>query len=116
MPMVTEDGLQDIVNIIRDIFPVRKILVFGSYARGDAHQHSDLNLCVVVAPTAEQPLEEWPSKSWLYRAARLTERIASAEVAVDPYVFTEGEFDALRDREHPLVGQILEEGRVVYEQ
>ena len=114
--MVTEDGLQEIVTEIRDTFPVRRILLFGSYARGDAHQHSDLNLCVVVAPAAEKPLEEWPSKSWLYRAAKLTERITSAEVDVDPYVFTEGEFDALREREHPLVGQILEEGRVVYEQ
>jgi len=114
--MVTEDELRSIVDSIREIFSVRKILLFGSYARGDAHQHSDLNLCVIVAPDAEQPLEEWPSKRWLYRAAKLTQQVSSAEVAVDPYVFTEGEFDALRQREHPLVGQILEEGRVVYEQ
>jgi predicted nucleotidyltransferase len=102
--------------VIREIFPVRRILLFGSFARGDAHQHSDLNLCVVVAPDAEQPLEEWPSKSWLYRAAKLIQRISSAELAVHPYVFTEGEFDTLRQREHPLVIQILGEGRVVYEQ
>ena len=114
--MVSEEMLQDIVDVTREVFPVRKILLFGSYARGDAHQHSDLNLCVVVAPDAEQPLEEWPSKSWLYRAAKLIQRISSSELAVDPYIFTEGEFDALREREHPLIGQILEEGRVVYEQ
>ena len=114
--MVSEEGLQDIVDNIRDTFPVRRILVFGSYARGDANEHSDLNICVVVAPDAVKPLEEWPSKSWLYRAAELIQRISSAEVAVDPYIFTAGEFDALRDRGHPLVGRILEEGRVVYEQ
>ena len=118
--MVTDEGLQDIVSKICDTFPVRKILVFGSYARGDAHQHSDLNLCVLVAPTAERPLEEWPSKSWLYRAVDylpLARRyFASAEVAVDAYVFTENEFDALREREHPLAVRVLEEGRVVYEQ
>ncbi|UCF99617.1 MAG: nucleotidyltransferase domain-containing protein [Spirochaetaceae bacterium] len=95
---------------------MRKILVFGSYARGDAHQYSDLNLCVIVDPGDSHPLEEWPSKSWLYRAANLIQHIASEEVAVDPYVFTEAEFDALRDKEHPLVERILEEGRVVYEQ
>ena len=114
--MVTDEGLQDIVSKICDTFPVRKILVFVSYARGDAHQHSDLNLCVLVAPTAERPLEEWPSKSWLYRAVDLIQRVASAEVAVDAYVFTENEFDALREREHPLAVRVLEEGRVVYEQ
>jgi predicted nucleotidyltransferase len=114
--MLSEEGLKNIIDVCREVFPVRRILLFGSHARGDAHQHSDLNLCVVVAPDAEQPLEEWPSKSWLYRAAKLTQRISSAELAVDPYVFTEGEFDALREREHPLVGQILGEGRAIYEQ
>ncbi len=114
--MVNEEVLRDTIEAIRQIFPVRKILLFGSYARGDAHQHSDLNLCVVVDPDAEQPLEEWPSKSWLYRTAELTQRICTAELAIDPYIFTEGEFDALREREHPLVERILEEGKVVYEQ
>ena len=114
--MVKEDELQEIMDSVRDIFPVQRILLFGSYARGDAHEQSDLNLCVVVTPNPEKPMEEWPSKSWLYRPVELTQRIASARAAVNPYVFTEGEFDALRDREHPLVVQILEEGRVLYEQ
>jgi predicted nucleotidyltransferase len=114
--MVTEVQLQDMVSKIRDTLPVGRILMFGSYARGDAHEQSDLNLCVVVVPNDERPLEEWPSKSWLYRGADLKQRIASGEVAVDPYVFTEAEFEALRDRDHPLIRQIIEEGRVVYEQ
>jgi predicted nucleotidyltransferase len=114
--MVSEDQLQEIVQKIIDTFPVRRIVVFGSYARGDAHEHSDLNLCIVVAHSDERPLDEWPSKSWLYRASELKQSVASAEVALDPYIFTEGEFEALRDKAHPLVGQILEEGRVMYEQ
>jgi len=96
--MVREDELREIIDTVRDTFTVRRILLFGSYARGDAHEHSDLNICIVVASTSEKPLEEWPSKSWLYRPAELTQRISSAEMAVKPYVFTEGEFDALRDR------------------
>jgi hypothetical protein len=114
--MITEEGLQDIVRKIRDSYPARKILVFGSYARGDTHQHSDLNLCVIVAQREEQPIQEWPSKGWLYRCAELINDVAAAEVAVAPYVFTEGEFEALRNSGHPLVGRILEEGWVVYEQ
>jgi predicted nucleotidyltransferase len=113
--MLNEEQLQEIVRRISDTFPVLKIIVFGSYARGDAHEHSDLNLCIIVAYSDERPLEEWPAKSWLYRAVDFKQSVASAEVDVDPYVFTEGEFDALRDKEHPLVGRILEEGRVVYE-
>jgi predicted nucleotidyltransferase len=114
--MITDDQLQDIVESIRESFSVRRIHLFGSQARGDDHQHSDINLCVIVAQDAGQPLEEWPSKSWLYRAAEISQRVGTAEVAVSPYVFTEGEFETLREREHPLVLRILEEGRVVYEQ
>ena len=114
--MIDDSRLQEITDRIIDIVPARSIMVFGSYARGDVHQHSDLNLCVLVAPDAERRFEEWPSKSWLYRSAELIQGIPSAEAAIAACVFTEGEFDALRRREHPLVGQILEEGRVVYEQ
>jgi predicted nucleotidyltransferase len=114
--MLSEEQLQEIVRKITDTFPVRRIILFGSYARADTHEHSDLNLCIIVANGGERPLEEWPSKSWLYRAVELKQSVASSEVDVDPYIFTEGEFDALRDKEHPLVEQILEEGRVVYEQ
>ena len=114
--MITEEGLQNIVRKIRESYPAKKILVFGSYARGDAHQHSDLNLCVIAAQREGHPIQEWPSKSWLYRGAELIDEIGPAEAAVAPYVFTEGEFEALRDNGHPLVGRILEEGRVLYEQ
>jgi predicted nucleotidyltransferase len=114
--MITDDQLQDIVESIRNTFTIRQIHLFGSQARGDDHQHSDLNLCVIVAQDSGQPVEEWPSKSWLYRAAEISQRVGTDQIAVSPYVLTEGEFEALRQREHPLVGQILEEGRVVYEQ
>ena len=36
--MVSEDELQEIIDIVRDTFPVRRILLFGSYAREDAHE------------------------------------------------------------------------------
>jgi hypothetical protein len=116
MPIATENELQEIIDATAGHLPVRRILLFGSYARGDMHEHSDLNLCIVIAPAADRPVEEWPSKSWLYRAAELIEHVSSAPVAVAPYIFTTGEFNALRDQGHPLVGQIIEEGRVVYEQ
>jgi DNA polymerase sigma len=114
MSVVREEKLQEIVGRITAAFPVRKVMVFGSYAAGDVHDHSDLNLCVVVEGGESFP--EWPSKSWLYRAAEVTRQAASEEVAVDARVFTEKEFQALMDRGHPLLRLIVEEGRVVYEQ
>jgi hypothetical protein len=116
MPILTQDELGEIVDTVCKTYPVQRILLYGSYARGDAHEHSDLNLCVVIAPAADKPVEEWPSKSWLYRAAELAQQGFSAQLPIVPVVFTTGEFEALRDQGHPLIEQILEEGRVVYEQ
>ena len=116
MPMVTEDELQKIIDTTCELFSVKRILLFGSYARGDAHELSDLNLCVVITPAGDRSPEEWPSKSWLYRAAQLIQHISSEQVAVDPHVFTTGEFEALQVRGHPFVSRIIEEGRVIYEQ
>ena len=112
--MVREEQIEEIVRRITGAFPVRKVVVFGSYATGGAHELSDLNLCVVVAGGESFP--EWPSKSWLYRAAEVTRAVASEEVAIDAHVFTEKEFQALMDRGHPLLRLIVEEGRVLYEQ
>ena len=55
--MITEDELQKIVSTVCKIFSVEKILLFGSYARGDAHEHSDLNLCVLITPAAGRSQE-----------------------------------------------------------
>lgn len=115
-PMVSQEQLQEIIDRITDNYPVHTIVVFGSFARGDAHQHSDLNLCIVVTPGKEHAFEQWPSPTWLYRAAELIQQIAASEIVIDPYVFTETEFNTLRDGEHPFIAQILAEGRVVYEQ
>jgi predicted nucleotidyltransferase len=114
--MIDDHRLQEITAGIADIFPVRRIVLFGSYARSDAHQHSDCNLCVVVAAGSEERFDEWPSTSWLYRAAMLIEKITATDVALSPHVFTETEFESLREREHPFIQRILAEGRVMYEQ
>ena len=114
--MFSEDDLQDIAREIRELYPVQRIVIFGSYARGDAHQHSDLNICLILNESEESPLEPWPTASWLYRGAAVRKQIGSPDVEIDPIVFTRPEFDALNEREHPLIRQILEEGRVIYEQ
>ena len=114
--MLAEEDLQGIAREIRELFPVKRIVVFGSYARGDAHQCSDLNICLILNESEDPPVEPWPSKSWLHRGVAVRRQIGSPEAALDPVVFTRQEFDALKDREHPLVRQILEEGRVIYEQ
>ncbi|NMF86272.1 nucleotidyltransferase domain-containing protein [Nodosilinea sp. P-1105] len=46
--MLTQATIQQISDRIVDRFQPEKIILFGSYARSEAHPHSDLDLLVVV--------------------------------------------------------------------
>ena len=47
------DNLAIITNTIRKMHPQAQIYLFGSYANGDPHMDSDIDLCVVV-PSLER--------------------------------------------------------------
>jgi len=35
-------------NIIKDLYPVKKIILYGSYAKGMAHPDSDIDIGVII--------------------------------------------------------------------
>ena len=90
------------IAVARD--PV-KVILFGSYARGDAGEDSDLDLLVV-----EKDLP-YPTGEYL----RLREAIGSVGVGVDLLVFSEEEFERRRDWCSTPVYWAIREGRVLHE-
>jgi len=44
--MLSLDDIKDYVKPIAEKYPVEKIILFGSYARGDANENSDVDLVV----------------------------------------------------------------------
>lgn len=46
--MITDAEIQDVTNKIIEFIHPQKILLFGSYAKGTANEHSDLDLLVIV--------------------------------------------------------------------
>ncbi len=113
--MISEQQIQDLISKIQKAIPAQKILLFGSYARGDANRESDLNLCIIVASDADVKDSSWPSTQWIYRACALKQAVGPGFVCLDPHLFTEEEFEKLKGKEHPFIRQIAEEGRVLYE-
>jgi predicted nucleotidyltransferase len=81
---------------------VRRAILFGSLARGDASGHSDLDL-ILIADSGE---------SFVERGARFYRELTPT-VGMDILVYTPEEFEAMRSR--PFLRRALADGRVVYE-
>jgi predicted nucleotidyltransferase len=92
--------LERIVNRLKSDPSVRLVLLFGSLARGDARDHSDIDL-IVVKETEKRFLD------------RLDEFYDDAREAMDVLVYTPQEFEEMKQR--PFVKMALKEGRILYE-
>jgi len=81
-----------------------KIVLFGSFARGDFHDDSDVDLLIIKDTT----------DSVLRRMDAVLDH-CSGEIAVESLIYTPAEFDALLRRGSDFLLQVLAEGRIVYE-
>lgn len=84
-----------------------KVILFGSYARGDANDASDLDLLVVEADIADFTQE----------CLRLREAVDELDlgVGVDLLIYPEAEFERRRDWCSTPVYWAIREGKVLYD-
>jgi len=81
-----------------------KIILFGSFARGDVNEGSDVDLVVIA---------DW-KEGFLDRIKLLLD-INSFNLPLEPIGYTEEEFKHLIENENPFVLTVIEEGKVIYE-
>ncbi|MGZ8217755.1 nucleotidyltransferase domain-containing protein [Methylomagnum sp.] len=104
--MLSEQTIRDAATRMAAIaHDPRKIILFGSYARGDADETSDLDLLVVEREIPDRG-EEW---------LRLMEAVRALPVDVDVLLYTEDEFDKRQGWCSTPVYWAVREGKVVYE-
>jgi len=87
--------------------PVR-VLLFGSYARGQAHSHSDLDLAVIepAFPDIQAKADEY---------LRIRKAIGSVGAGVDLLLYDEEEFSWRSQVPGTLPYWISKEGRLLHE-
>ena len=102
-PDVLNAKVQQAVEDLKQYQPQR-IILFGSAARGDADEWSDLDF-VVIKDTQRRFFER------LKEAALLV----NVPGAIDILVYTPKEWQRMQERESPFAERVLAEGRVVYE-
>ncbi len=103
--MVEPEKIQKAVELLRDAAHPRKIILFGSHARGDAREDSDVDFLVVEAKI-ESRLDEW---------GRLRSALSPLRIPVDIVLITEDVFDEWKDYPGTVYYAANREGKVLYE-
>jgi predicted nucleotidyltransferase len=103
--MVDEHTLQDMVKRIVAAAQPSRVILFGSYGRGDADTGSDLDIMVIKPQVSDRYAE----------MVRLHKVIGDIGVGVDVLVYSEGEYR----RRSQVPGTVLywarHEGKALYE-
>jgi predicted nucleotidyltransferase len=92
-------------RIAAAVHPVRVIL-FGSYARGDYTAMSDVDVCVLLDSAG----------GWFERQSIFRRLVDIPGINVEPHIYTVGEYERMVAQENPLALRIREEGKVLYAQ
>lgn len=98
--------IQEIVtHLVADYEPMQ-IILFGSFARGEAHRDSDIDL-LIVKETNESPLER---RVHVRRLVFQPER----RIPFSPLVLTPTELNQRLTMGDPFYREIMQQGKVLY--
>ena len=98
--------VREVVGKIAADYRPQRIVLFGSYARGDGREDSDVDL-LIVKETDQRPIERWMTVKRLLRDRR-------RKLSVSPLVYTPRGLEARLAIHDFFVREVLEEGLVVY--
>lgn len=103
--MMTRKQLEQIVRTIVEKFDPVRIILFGSHARGEDREDSDLDLFVEME-TDRRPPE---------RAIEVSAVFGLRSWPMDVVVYTPAEVELLKNVRGTLLSTIMAEGEVLYE-
>ena len=103
--MTAQAAIDEIVDRIAAKFSPERIILFGSHARGDAREGSDLDLMVLFREVDDQR----------QRAAELYVALVDCELPTDIVVSTTARFERYKNVVNTVYWPAAREGRVVYE-
>jgi predicted nucleotidyltransferase len=105
MELITEKKIIEIIDKISSNYNPEKIILFGSYAKGNPGEASDIDLFIIkdsILPRYKRGLEV---RRLLY----------GSMIPIDLLVYTPKEIELQKDKKYSFVYEVLNTGRVVYE-
>lgn len=101
--MITVNEISERLKVLKHNKAIRKVILFGSYAKGDVSRKSDMDLAVIMDT----------DKRFFDRYNLCDELYSIFDTGLDIFPYTEEEFSRISHR--PFIKRIIEEGIVVYE-
>ncbi len=102
--MMFEDKIKLIVDRVTENYNPQAIIVFGSVAKGNSTENSDLDIAIIM----DSDLTEHE------RNVEVRVCIGSIGIAMDLLVFTPEEIEAEKNDESSIVSEIMRTGEIVY--
>lgn len=103
--MFDYEMVQPIIDRIVTVFAPKLIIVFGSVARHEAGDHSDLDILVVMDTDLKGAK----------RAAAIHKQTTDFMMPMDVFVLTPSEYEANKNNEFSFASEIVRTGVVAYE-
>lgn len=102
--MIPKEKINEVVKrIVSNVNP-KKIILFGSYAEGNADNDSDLDILVVKDMNIPR----------YKRSREIRKHLRGIKVPVDLVVYTQEEINKWKNNKHAFISKILENGEVLY--
>ena len=99
----------DIVNAILSEVDAEKVILFGSYARGDNTHSSDLDLLIIEKGKFSKQRSRWNE------VIKIRKALKKFTIPKDILVFSEDEVSYWKDSLNHIIPACLKEGIVLYE-
>ncbi len=101
-PEKVDAAIRKIIEVSRPL----KLILFGSYVRGQAHANSDLDVMVITGDDIENPRQE---------SVRIRRALRGISMPMDILVVPWTKWNDLKDRPGLIYREALTKGKVVYE-
>ncbi len=102
--MKPDKKLQHVINIIAKNYHPEKIILFGSYARGENNYDSDIDLLIIK----ESKLPRYK------RVLEIRKYLRGLKIPLDIIVYTKAEIEKWKNVKSTFVNNVMQEGTVVY--
>jgi len=96
------ERLKKISERLKKEYHAEKIILYGSYARGEGTEDSDIDI-LIIAPTTEPMFKRMATARGLIRDLR-------NGLPFSPVVFTSEEFISKLNQNDPFIKTVMEEG------